>query len=231
MTPSRRKWLQITFLFFILKNLPCNGNLYLFEGVISLFMHNATEDNEIICRVLKGDQQAFAGLVKGYRHFVFTIALRYTDNREDAEELAQDVFVKAYRSLADFRHQSKFSTWLYTIAANTCRSFLRKRKTVIHSLSDETTFNFVNSNGQGMSGDGQMAEPIAAMMNHSIGLLNADDATIITLFYKGDQSLEEIGQVMGITPNTAKVKLFRARQRLKEKLEKHFSGELKEIRQ
>src|SRR6266487_759139 len=102
-------------------------------------MHVAT-DNEIIGRVLQGDQQIFAELVKRYRHFVFTITLRYTSNREDAEEIAQDVFVKAYRSLADFRKDSKFSTWLYTIIANTCITFLRKKKPETRSLTDEKIF-------------------------------------------------------------------------------------------
>ncbi|MEP7107858.1 MAG: sigma-70 family RNA polymerase sigma factor [Ferruginibacter sp.] len=194
-------------------------------------MNAETGDNEVINRVLQGDQQAFAVLVKAYRHFVFTIALRYTGNREDAEELAQDVFVKAYRSLADFRHDSKFSTWLYTITVNTSSSFLRKKKTEIHSITNERIFELANTAIPVMNRIAMEQKSKAALMNSVIRLLNADDATIITLFYEGDQSLEEIGQIMGITSNTAKVKLHRARQRLKEKLSTHFSNELKEMRQ
>jgi len=69
----------------------------------------------------------------------------------------------------------------------------------------------------------------AAVINKAIRLLNADDAAIITLFYQGEQSLEEIGNILGITPNNAKVKLHRARQRLKDKLEQYFKNEMKEI--
>ncbi len=192
-------------------------------------MYAGTEDNEIISRVLQGDQQVFAELVKRYRHFVFTIALRYTANREDAEEIAQDVFVKAYRSLADFRRDSKFSTWLYTITTNTCSSFLRKKKMAIHSLANEKTFELANSAESTINGKEAGQKFKEALVNRAICLLNADDATILTLFYKGEQSLEEIGQIMGITSNTAKVKLHRARRRLKEKLETHFTNELKEI--
>ena len=99
-------------------------------------MHTETGDIEVIAQVLKGDQQAYALLVDRYRNFVFTISLRYIKNREDAEEVAQDVFIKAFRSLADFRGQSKFSTWLYTVTTTSCLSFLRKKKVDVQSLDD-----------------------------------------------------------------------------------------------
>jgi RNA polymerase sigma factor (sigma-70 family) len=191
-------------------------------------MHAEAGDNEIISRVLQGDRQIFAELVNRYRHLVFTIALRYTANREDAEEIAQDVFVKAYRSLADFRHDSKFSTWLYAITTNTCITFLRKKKIITRSLDNEKIFELA-SNTNAINGKEAAHTSKAGLLNRAIRLLHADDATIITLFYKGEQSLEEIGQIMGITSNTAKVKLHRARQRLKEKLETHFTNELKNI--
>lgn len=82
-------------------------------------MNTGLNDSEIIGRVLRGESQLYAELVNRYQNFVFTITLRYTSQREDAEEIAQDVFVKAYRSLADFRGDSKFSTWLYTIVNTT----------------------------------------------------------------------------------------------------------------
>ena len=96
-------------------------------------------DEQIINRILKGDQSAFALLVEQYQNYVFTLVLRFTENREDAEEIAQDVFVKAYRSLADFRGDSKFSTWLFTITRTTCLSFLRKKKLDTLSLDNERT--------------------------------------------------------------------------------------------
>jgi RNA polymerase sigma factor (sigma-70 family) len=191
-------------------------------------MYAGAGDNEIISSVLRGDRQVFAELVNRYRHLVLTIALRYTNNREDAEEIAQDVFVKAYRSLADFRHDSKFSTWLYAITTNTCITFLRKRKIITHSLDNEKIFELVNTTDVINRREAEH-QSRAGLINRAIGLLNADDATIITLFYKGEQSLEEIGKIMGITSNTAKVKLHRARQRLKEKLETNFSNELKNV--
>ena len=191
-------------------------------------MYAETSDKEIIGRVLQGDQQFFAELVKRYQPFIFTIAMRYTKHREDAEEIAQDVFIKAYKSLADFRSDSKFSTWLYTITTNTSITFLRKRKLETHSLGDERIFeqaNVKDPNEETIL----VQKSRAAVINKAIRLLNADDAAIITLFYQGEQSLEEIGNILRITPNNAKVKLHRARQRLKDKLEQYFKNEMKEI--
>src|SRR5688500_5845045 len=100
-------------------------------------MSTGQNDNEIISKVLGGDQQAYAILVDRYQNYVFTLSLRFTKNREDAEEVSQDIFIKAYRALADFKGNSKFSTWLYTIVNNTCISFLRKKKLQSHSLDTE----------------------------------------------------------------------------------------------
>ena len=189
-------------------------------------MNTGLTDSEIISRVLRGDQRAFAELVNRYQNFVFTITLRYTDNREDAEEISQDVFVKAYRSLADFRGASKFSTWLYTIVTTSCITFLRKKKLQTHSLDNEKVFELADSKDSGFGANQIEQKSKVVMVNEAIKLLLPDDAKIITLFYKGEQSLEEIGQIMGMEPNTVKVKLHRARQRLKEKMEKYFPQEV-----
>lgn len=192
-------------------------------------MHTGPSDNEILSRVLQGDQQAYAEIVKRYQNFVFTIALRYTPNREDAEEIAQDCFVKAYRSLSDFRGESKFTTWLYTIVTTTCLTFLRKKKLEVHSLDNEQVFELADSQASGMEANQAEQKSRIGMVNRAIGYLSPDDAQIITLFYKGEQSLDEIGQIMGMESNTVKVRLHRARQRLKDKMEKHFAAEVRDL--
>jgi RNA polymerase sigma factor (sigma-70 family) len=192
-------------------------------------MNTGPNDNEIISRVLKGEQALYAELVKKYQNFVFTICLRYAPHREDAEEIAQDVFVKAYRSLADFRGDSKFSTWLYTIVTTTCITFLRKKKLEVHSLDNEKVFEVADSRDSGFRANHVEQKSKVQMVNEAIKLLSPDDAKLITLFYKGEQSLEEIGQIMGLDPNTVKVRLHRARGRLKEKMEKYFVQEVKDI--
>lgn len=192
-------------------------------------MNTGPTDSEILSRVLRGEQKLYAELVKRYQNFVFTITLRYTQNREDAEEVAQDVFVKAYRSLADFRGDSKFSTWLYTIVTTSCLSFLRKKKLDMHSLDDERIFEIADNQDSGMRANQVEQKSKLAMVNKAILLLSPDDAKLITLFYKAEQSLDEIGVIMGLEPNTVKVRLHRARHRVKEKMEKHFSHEVQDL--
>jgi RNA polymerase sigma-70 factor (ECF subfamily) len=191
--------------------------------------HTGLTDTEVIARVLQGEQGLFALLVERYRNYVFTLVLRFTGNREDAEEIAQDIFVKAYRSLADFRGASKFSTWLYTIVNNTCISFLRKKKIDTVPIDRADTQTQLENQGLGFRANAVEQKSKHVLLNEAIGLLGPDDRQVISLFYKGEQSLDEIGRIMGLEPNTVKVKLHRARTRLKEKMEKHFSRELKEL--
>ncbi|MBP6214925.1 MAG: sigma-70 family RNA polymerase sigma factor [Chitinophagaceae bacterium] len=192
-------------------------------------MSTGLNDNELISKVLSGDHQAYAGLVNRYQNYVFTLTLRMVKNREDAEEVAQDVFIKAYKYLADFRGASKFSTWLYTIVNNTCISFLRKKKLEIHSLDTEKVFEVADSMDSGFRANLVEQKSRQSMVHNAIGLLGPDDAEIITLFYKSEQSLEEIAQILGLEVNTAKVRLHRARTRLKEKMETHFAHEVKDL--
>jgi RNA polymerase sigma factor (sigma-70 family) len=192
-------------------------------------MPTGQNDNEIISLVLKGDHAAYATLVSRYQGYVFTLAFRVVKNREDAEEVSQDAFIKAYKYLANFKGESKFSTWLYTITNNTSISFLRKKKLVLHSLDNEKVFEAAENHDSGMRADTVEQKSKLAMVNEAINLLNTDDAQIITLFYKAEQSLEETAQVLGIEVNAAKVRLYRARTRLKEKMETYFTEEVKNL--
>jgi RNA polymerase sigma factor (sigma-70 family) len=194
-------------------------------------MHTGLTDTEIIARVLKGDQQVFAQLVKRYKSYVFTLVLRLIQSREDAEEVSQDIFVKAYRSLADFRGDSKFSTWLYTIVRTSCITFLRKKKLSIASMDDERTFLQVETQESSFKANTVEQKSRHAMVNEAILMLSPDDAQVITLFYKAEQSLEEMGKILGMEANTVKVKLHRARLRLKDKMEQFFSHEVREIQE
>lgn len=193
-------------------------------------MSTELSDSVIIKLVLNGNQQAYALLVNRYQQYVFTLVLRMVKSREEAEEVAQDVFIKAYRALASFNGESKFSTWLYTITHNTSLSFLRKKKVVIHSLDNETVMLEADSKDSGMQANLVEQKSKSQMLDKAIALLSTDDAHLITLFYKAEQSLDEIGQILGIESNAVKVRLFRARTRLREKLETNFKQELMDIR-
>lgn len=192
-------------------------------------MQSKLSDIELIEQTLAGNQSAYADLVKRHQRFVFTLALRFAKGREDAEEIAQDCFIKAYRSLGAFQKQSKFSTWLYSIVYTTAMTFLRKKRVDTTSINDDDTY--IQIEGKYSSYDEYNVENKSRSyyLNQAIGQLLPDDATIITLFYKGEQSLDEIAKVLGIEANTVKVKLFRARQRLKERLERNLKHEVNEL--
>ncbi len=192
-------------------------------------MQSKLSDIELIDQTLAGDQSAYADLVKRHQRFVFTLALRFAKNREDAEEITQDCFVKAYRSLALFQRQSKFSTWLYSIVYTTAMSSLRKKRVATSSIDDEDNAIQIEDNTASFDVNNAENKSRSYYLNQAIGQLLPDDAAIITLFYKGEQSLEEIAQALGIEANTVKVKLFRARQRLKERLERNLKHEAKEL--
>ena len=192
-------------------------------------MQSKLSDIELIDQALAGNQSAYADLVKRHQRFVFTLALRFAKNREDAEEITQDCFVKAYRSLALFQRQSKFSTWLYSIVYTTAMSTLRKKRVATSSIDDEENAIQIEDNTASYDTNSAENRSRSYYLNQAIGQLLPDDAAIITLFYQGEQSLEEIAQTLGMEANTVKVKLFRARQRLKEKLERNLKHEVKEL--
>lgn len=192
-------------------------------------MQNKLTEIELIKQVLAGEQAAYAELVKRHQRFVFTLALRFTKNREDAEEIAQDCFVKAYRSLNSFQQTAKFSTWMYSIVYTTSMTFLRKKRLDIQSIDSEESHIQLENHVSAFNADQVEQKSKFAYLNMAINQLLPDDAAIITLFYKGEQSLEEIAKALGMESNTVKVKLHRARHRLKEKLEGLLHHEVKEL--
>ncbi|MCD6063504.1 MAG: sigma-70 family polymerase sigma factor [Flavipsychrobacter sp.] len=187
-------------------------------------MHQNLQDTDIIGLVLKGEQKPFSVLVDRYQHFVFTISMRYVDNREEAEEIAQDVFVKAYRSLAGFNSKSKFSTWLYAITHHTCLSHLRKRKTATVSVDAHPGVGAMLSATEKAS-DKSDSNSTRNLLHKAMSQLESADAEILTLFYQAEQSLEEIATITGQTSNNVKVRLFRARQKLKNILEQRYPAD------
>lgn len=192
-------------------------------------MQEKETDLDLIDEVLGGSTAKYSELVKRHQRFVFTLALRFAKNREDAEEVAQDCFVKAYRALGTFKRTSKFSTWLYTITYTTAMTFLRKKRLDTQSIDDDENVLQIANNGTGFDANLYEKKSSYVYLNQAIDLLMPDDAAIITLFYKGEQSLEEIAEVLNMEANTVKVKLHRARIRLKEKLQYLLKDEVKEL--
>jgi RNA polymerase sigma factor (sigma-70 family) len=180
-------------------------------------------DETLIQQALNGRQMAFGMLVKRYEQYVFTIALRMMKNRENAHEVAQDSFLRAFRYLPEFRGEAKFSTWLYKIVYTTALNRLRKENPDIVSLDDEEhPIHFRQASTADVSEKIEKEER-KSLINKAISMLSPDDASVITLFYLYEHSLEEICQITDLSMTNAKTKLCRARQRLKSILDTNFA--------
>jgi RNA polymerase sigma factor (sigma-70 family) len=192
-------------------------------------MRDDKSDIDLISQVLQGDRMAYAEIIKKHQRFVFTLALRFSKCREDAEEIAQDSFIKAFRALATFKQNAKFSTWLYSIVYTTAMTFLRKKKLDTQSIDDETSLIQLEAYSSDHTVIDVEHKSKMQFVNLAISQLSPIDAAIITLFYQGEQSLEEIAQALGMESNTVKVKLHRARQRLREKIEGILKQEVRDL--
>lgn len=189
-------------------------------------MSATLSDETLVQQAQAGRQSAFAMLVKRYEQYAFTLALRFVKNREDAHEVAQDSFLRAFRYLPDFRGDAKFTTWLYKIVYSTSLNFLKKQNPDIQSLDDENRPLRLKDEGVPDASANIERQEKNVSLQKAISLLSPDDSGIITLFYMYEHSLEEICDIMGLTMTNAKTKLCRARQRLKIILEEKFATEI-----
>jgi RNA polymerase sigma factor (sigma-70 family) len=176
------------------------------------------EDSFYIERVLNGDVSAYASLVSKHKNLVFSIALKILNNREDAEEIAQDTFLKAYQSLRSFEKKSKFSTWLYRIAYNNAISRTRKKKIEFVAMDETVITNYstdeVSSGLYGMEENDQRQ-----LVDKALATLSEEDNLLVTLFYKGENSIEDISIITGLSQANVKVRLHRIRKRLYEEIQ------------
>lgn len=169
------------------------------------------KDDIYYINLVKGGQSnAFSYIVEKYQDIVFSIALKVLRNRDDAEEMAQESFIKAYKSLHTFKGNAKFSTWLYRITYNTCISEIRKRK--MHFSSTEEIE--IKDEAQEINLDGIPEENRAKAIKEAMNQLPEDEYTLVLLYYFEEQSVEEISKVTGLSESNTKVKLFRARKKL-----------------
>ena len=171
-------------------------------------------DQYLITCILDGDSNAFATLVQRHQTYVFTLVVRMIKTKEDAEEIAQDVFVKAFRSLKDFKGESKFTTWLYRIAYRTTLDHIRKNKKrqKTSELLEEITENKIPLT----EGPLERLENLEQkeFIKKCIDKLSESEAAIVTLFYFEELSIKEIGKITQLTEDNVKVKLHRSRKKL-----------------
>lgn len=187
------------------------------------------EDQLFIDRVLQGETDAYSMLVDRYKDMVFTLAVRIVRTAEDAEEVAQDSFMKAYKQLHTFKGGSKFSTWLYSIVYRTAVSKTRKKNLETVDVDDHVTDNYTTDADAPQAKELDQTEQ-SKLVKQAINRLPELDALIITLYYMEESSVKEIEEITGLSESNIKVKLHRARKRLQEELEALLQHEMEFIR-
>lgn len=192
-----------------------------------LNINMTTNDDTILINAINnGDTKAYAQLVDRYKDLVYTLALRMLKHREEAEEVAQDTFIKVFKSLHKFKGDSKFSTWIYKVAYNTCLDTIKKNKKHLNNVAiDEYTFNKLETIDNAL--DHIINEEKRDLIKKCINKLPEDSSALLTLFYFEELSLEEISKIINVEANTVKVKLFRARKKLAVILEQYLQPQKK----
>jgi RNA polymerase sigma-70 factor (ECF subfamily) len=178
-----------------------------------------------IADVLDGNTSSFTHLVEKYEDMLYTVVYRIVKNHEDAEELAQDAFVKAFNNLHNFKGNSKFSTWLYTIAYRAAIS--KTRLKVVDTINEGFLLESEDNSSSPISHLEEQEQ--AYYVKQAIAKLPEVDGVIVTLFYMDDASIQDIAEVTGLGESNVRVKLFRARKALKEHLHLMLQRELKNI--
>jgi RNA polymerase sigma-70 factor (ECF subfamily) len=176
------------------------------------------DDNHYIELVIKGETAAFTTLVNRYKDLVFTIAMNITRNREDAEEVAQDAFLNAFRKLDGFRRESSFATWLYRIAYNESISKVRKKRIITMELEEEITEiipeDEIEEDIAGLD-ENEQKKAVAKILEK----LPEVDRVLITLFYMENHPVTEISEVTGLGESNVKVRLHRVRRKIYQELQ------------
>jgi RNA polymerase sigma factor (sigma-70 family) len=186
-------------------------------------------DHDIIARILAGDTHHFSVLVDRYKDRAFALACRLLGNREEAEEMLQDAFVKAYRSLADFRGESRFGTWFYRIVYNACMTRVSRRQGGAASLDDPET---IGGECTIASDDRDALETIekeerCEILDAELQKLPEKFRAVLVLFYVQGQKYEEIASILNLPLSTVKTHLFRARALLRNRVLDRYKEDMR----
>ena len=183
-------------------------------------------DVQLIHRVLSGDEEAFSALVRKYQKSVHALAWRKIGDFHIAEEIAQDAFLQAYKNLATLRNPSQFAGWLYVIANRLCLKWLQKKKPTLQSLDDASVTEVEAFSYRRYVSEQREAEAMEhrhEIVKELLEKLPESERTVVTLYYLGEMTAQEIGKFLGVSVNTIKSRLRRARARLQ--AEEHLISE------
>lgn len=191
-------------------------------------MSEKKEIKEIVAKVKKGNTDAFRLLVEEYQHLAFTISYNIVKNRQDAEEVVQDSFIKVFNKIDQFKEESKFSSWLFKIVYNTSLSRIRKKQLDTFTLEhDDYSAEFGTDSHDGWN---QMVLSDQKKYIHiALDRLAEKDKIVLTLYYLADESLNDIAKITEEKPSTIKARLHRARAKMYDELNNLLALELKEL--
>jgi RNA polymerase sigma factor (sigma-70 family) len=182
------------------------------------------QDLKCIEKILDGDRNAYAFLVDRYKDMAYSLALRMVRNREEAEEIAQDAFVKAFRSLSSFKGNSRFSTWLYKIVYNTSISSLRKKE--IEKLDlDEASLPAADITESSSAYASLNNAERSKFLEKALEVLDEDERFLIIMYYYEELDIDELAAITSLTKTNTKVRLFRSRKKMLAYLELYLKEE------
>lgn len=186
-----------------------------------------TEDT-FLEKAIRGDKAGVEYLVSAYKNLAYTIAIRIVLNREDAEEVVQDAFMKAFASLSKFKKASKFSTWLYRIVYNTALTSKASRRISVVDLNGRLVneqYISVENQQWDLTRDTERKKYVEI----ALGRLSEEDRLIITLHYIGELSISEICEIVNMKKSAVKMRLLRGRDQLEVELKLLLKDEVKDL--
>jgi RNA polymerase sigma-70 factor (ECF subfamily) len=167
----------------------------------------------VITKIKEGDLHACRYIVDKYKAFVYHIAWRVVRVKEDAEEIAQDSFIKAIKAINEFKYESKFSTWLYRITVNNAISKTRQKKFYQEEINEEIT-DSINVSGTASGFENLNRQDRHKILEEAMEKLSTEEKLLISLYYFQDNSMAEVAQATGLGENLVKVKVHRSRKKL-----------------
>jgi RNA polymerase sigma-70 factor, ECF subfamily len=170
-------------------------------------------EKELIKRIRDGETEAFSELLNQHQDAVYSLIVQIVSSREDAEELTQDVFIKAFKKINSFRGESSISTWLYRIAYNTAISATRKRKLNFMNLEEKSLNNIPDDVVDELLNH-EDDEKLLQAMKEAVEKLKPEEKAMISLYYSQERPINEIAKIMKLSPENIKVKLFRTRKKI-----------------
>ena len=202
---------------------------------MALLKADSAEDRYLVNLVLKGDNSAFATIIRNTERLVTQIVFKMTGNTDDTKDLAQDIYLKAYKGLPGFSFRAALSTWIAQIAYNTCLNYLEKKKYTIlgdweETAGDDTEETDKVSNTLVALADKEADQSVlqkqrTLIIHQAIETLLPVYKTLITLYHNEELSYGEITSITGLPIGTVKNYLFRARKALKDHLLKQYTKE------